>query len=152
MVDGSVGRFLLLAAMAAGGAGCDPRAPPAAASGPGASAIAQGEVLYDRHCASCHGADLAGQPDWRTRRTDGKLPAPPHDAAGHTWHHSMEQLFRITRNGMKPPDAPPGYVSDMPAFAGVMSDAEIRAVLAYIESRWPEEVVQARRQRFGSGG
>lgn len=137
--------------MVVGAAGCDPGAPSAAMPGPGVSALAQGEVLYGRHCASCHGADLAGQPGWRQRRPDGRLPAPPHDASGHTWHHSMEQLFRITRNGMKPPDAPSGYVSDMPAFAGVMSDEEIRAVLAYIESRWPEEVIQDRRERFGGG-
>jgi len=26
----------------------------------------------------------------------------------------------------------------MPGFAGVLSDAEIRAVLAYIKSTWPE--------------
>lgn len=32
-----------------------------------------------------------------------------------------------------------GYESDMPGFADVLSDAEIRAVLAYIKSTWPEQ-------------
>jgi hypothetical protein len=27
------------------------------------------------------------------RKPDGKLPAPPHDASGHTWHHADAQLF-----------------------------------------------------------
>lgn len=36
--------------------------------------------------------------------------------------------------------APPGYESDMPAFGGTLSDEEIRAVLAFIASRWPENV------------
>lgn len=35
--------------------------------------------------------------------------------------------------------APAGYESDMPAFGGILSDDEIRAVLAFIKSTWPEE-------------
>lgn len=31
-----------------------------------------------------------------------------------------------------------GYESDMPGFADVLSDADIRAVLDYIKSTWPE--------------
>ena len=32
----------------------------------------------------------------------------------------------------------PGYESDMPAFAGVLSDQQIRDVLAFIKSTWPK--------------
>ena len=32
----------------------------------------------------------------------------------------------------------PGYESDMPAFEGMLSDAEIAAVLAWIKNSWPE--------------
>ena len=28
--------------------------------------IALGQRLYAENCASCHGADLEGQPDWQT--------------------------------------------------------------------------------------
>jgi len=31
-------------------------------------------------------------------------------------------------------------VSDMPAFAGRLSDAQIRAILGYIKSRWPRDI------------
>jgi len=31
-----------------------------------------------------------------------------------------------------------GYESDMPGFGDVLTDAEIRAVLDYIKSTWPE--------------
>lgn len=31
-----------------------------------------------------------------------------------------------------------GYESNMPGFAGLLSDEEIRAVLAFIKSTWPE--------------
>ena len=100
--------------------------------------LARGRQLYDLHCAACHGAKLEGQPKWRERLPNGKLPAPPHDASGHTWHHPDRVLFEITRNGIAH-FAPPGYASDMPAFGGRLSDDDIRAVLAYIKSTWPEE-------------
>lgn len=107
-----------------------------------------GRAIYDRHCAPCHGNHLEGQPEWRQRRADGRLPAPPHDDSGHTWHHPMEQLFAIIKFGLVPPNAPAGYASDMPAFGGRLSDEEIRAVLAYIESRWSAEVRRMREERF----
>lgn len=106
--------------------------------------VALGAGLYAKHCASCHGVKLEGQPNWRRRLANGRLPAPPHDANGHSWHHPDELLFGITKNGLVPPYAPAGYASDMPAFGGVLSDDEIRAVLAYIQSRWPKQVIEAR--------
>jgi len=110
---------------------------------------ADGAALYTQHCAACHGADLEGQPEWRRRKPDGRLPAPPHDDTGHTWHHDDALLLRIVKQGMVPPHAPDGYASDMPAFADLLSDAEIRAVLAFIESRWFDEVQEMRRQHLG---
>ncbi|MBT0960898.1 c-type cytochrome [Denitromonas iodatirespirans] len=124
----------------------------AACSEPPSAPAANGAVLYATHCASCHGANLEGQPNWRERKPDGRLPAPPHDASGHTWHHPMEMLFQMTRDGLVPPLAPEGYQSDMPAFGGTLSDDEIRAILAFIESQWPDEVKQMRAQRFKASG
>jgi len=102
-----------------------------------AATIATGRRVYDEHCAACHGANLEGQPDWRRRLPSGRLPAPPHDASGHTWHHSDSVLFRITKQG---PAAivGGGYESDMPGFADVLTDGEIRAVISFIKSTWPE--------------
>lgn len=102
--------------------------------------IARGETLYAAHCAACHGPNLEGQADWKQRRPDGRLPAPPHDQTGHTWHHPDEQLVWMTRIGTARAAGIDGYVSDMPAFEGVLSDAEIVAVLSWIKSRWPAAV------------
>jgi mono/diheme cytochrome c family protein len=100
--------------------------------------LAEGRTLYSQHCARCHGANLEGQPDWTQRLPSGRLPAPPHDASGHTWHHSDRVLFEITKKG---PAALVGsdYESDMPAFDGVLTENQIRAVLAFIKSTWPEQ-------------
>ncbi len=109
--------------------------------------VARGAKLYAQHCAACHGARLEGQPDWRRRLSSGRLPAPPHDESGHTWHHADAELFGIAKHGLVPPYAPPGYASDMPAFAGTLSDEELWAVLAYIKSHWRSgEILAARAQ------
>ncbi len=126
---------LAIAALSAG-CGEQPADPPQ---------IAQGAELYVQHCASCHGVKLEGQPNWRQRLPNGRMPAPPHDESGHTWHHPDKVLFGITKNGLVPPYAPPGYQSDMPAFGGKLSDAEIRGVLVYIERHWTSKDILAAR-------
>tara|TARA_R110000787_G_scaffold9030_4_gene31724 strand:- start:298 stop:741 length:444 start_codon:yes stop_codon:yes gene_type:complete len=103
--------------------------------------LAQGAAIYAKHCASCHGKNLEGQQNWRTRLPDGRLPAPPHDETGHTWHHPDELLFKLTKLG---PAAVAGgnYKSDMPAYVGTLTDAEIIAVLSYIKSTWQPSIRQ----------
>lgn len=98
-----------------------------------------GKVIYAKECASCHGARLEGEPNWRRRLPDGGLPAPPHDETGHTWHHPDQLLFLLTKNGGQK-TARPGFQSNMPGFGDRYSDAEIWAVLSYIKSRWPRQV------------
>src|SRR3984893_6075924 len=43
-----------------------------------ASLVGRGKAVYAQYCASCHGANLEGQPNWRERQPNGRLPAPPH--------------------------------------------------------------------------
>lgn len=113
--------------------------------------VTLGQAIYAERCASCHGADLAGQPNWKSPLPSGRMPAPPHDASGHTWHHPDGVLFRITKEG--PAAVVSGrYESDMPGFAGLLADDEIRAALVYIKSTWPERERQyqaemSRRER-----
>lgn len=98
--------------------------------------VALGRAVYAQHCASCHGANLEGQPNWRRRRPDGRLPAPPHDETGHTWEHTDETLFQVTKRGVQP-FVSAQYETDMNGFANVLSDEEIWAVIAFIKSTWP---------------
>jgi mono/diheme cytochrome c family protein len=105
--------------------------------------IARGATLYAEHCAACHGAELEGAPDWQTPDASGVYPAPPHDETGHTWHHSDAQLIEYTTLGGQEVVARmglTGFVSGMPGFGDLLGDAEIRDVLAYIRSTWPEDI------------
>jgi len=105
-----------------------------------AAVTALGRKVYEAQCAACHGARLEGQLNWRDRGPDGRLPAPPHDASGHTWHHPDELLFRITKHGVAKAAKLNDYASAMPAYDGVLSDAEIVAALSWIKAQWPADI------------
>lgn len=119
--------------------------PARTAAAPQAVDLAAGERLYGEYCASCHGAELEGQPDWRSPGPDGVLPAPPHDETGHTWHHPDSTLFDYTKLGGEAALTQLGveFQSGMPGFGDQLTDAQIWDILAYIKSTWPD------RQREG---
>lgn len=110
---------------------------------------ATGEALYQANCASCHGDNLQGQPNWRSQGEDGLLPAPPHDKTGHSWHHGDGLLFSYTKLGGKEALAQQGvdFDSGMPGFGDQLSDQQIWDILTYIKSTWPdrERELQATR-------
>jgi mono/diheme cytochrome c family protein len=127
--------------------GCDePRPTQSQADPRDAAKVALGAKVYAQHCAACHGAKLEGQPNWRQRLPNGRMPAPPHDEEGHTWHHTDQVLFDITKDGLAK-YAPADYQSDMPAFGSTLSDDEIWAVLSFIASHWKtRELLEARAE------
>ena len=104
-----------------------------------AELVREGMSVYAEHCAACHGGQLEGQASWRQRKPDGRLPAPPHDASGHTWHHPDALLIRLTLEG---PQSVAGadYASDMPAYEGVLERRQVVAALSYIKSTWPADI------------
>ncbi|MCC5962289.1 MAG: cytochrome c [Rhodobacteraceae bacterium] len=120
-----------------------------------ADEIEMGPALYADHCAACHGADLEGAPDWQRPGPDGRLPAPPHDETGHTWHHGDAMLFDYVKRGGQAflDDLGVAYDSGMPGFGDVLKDAEIDAILGFIRSSWPERLraYQAERTRAEEG-
>ena len=96
--------------------------------------VAEGSQLYGVYCAACHGADLEGKPEWKTRQADGSYPAPPHDSTGHTWHHPDDLLLDIIAKGG---DVTLG--STMPAFGEQIDEIQGHAILEFIKSHWGKD-------------
>ena len=82
---------------------------------------------------------LERQPDGRAPGQDDSLPAPPHHATGHKWHHTDQVLFDLTKHGVAA-FVELDHDSAMPAFEVLLSDKEIVAVFSCIKSRWPESI------------
>lgn len=109
------------------------------------SVVVLGEKVYLANCASCHGKVLEGQANWRKPDNEGYMPAPPHNEEGHTWHHSDNYLFLITKYGIERIIGQK-YPNNMPAYDGQLTDKEIVAVLSYIKSTWSERIQWAHDQ------
>lgn len=93
-----------------------------------------GGLLFQQHCAVCHKADASGTPNWKETDAAGKLPPPPLNGTAHTWHHSLPVLRRVvTLGGAR-------LGGTMPAFGGKLSSDEIDAVLAWVQSHWPDRI------------
>ena len=102
--------------------------------------IALGQDVYAQNCAECHGENLEGETNWQQQNEDDSFRSPPHDDSGHTWHHSDKLLFEsIALGGARLPDNIGGN-SNMPAFADILTEGEMIAVLNYIKSTWPEDI------------
>ena len=71
---------------------------------------------------------------------------PPHNATGHTWHHSDRQLTAIILDGSgqmgEMMRQMMGTVKDtprMPAFRGALAEEDVANILAYIKTWWTPE-------------
>lgn len=114
--------------------------------------IAAGRVIYERVCASCHGAHGEGAAKWQEPDAKGDMPSPPHDASGHTWKHSDAMLYQIVQRGWRDPFNKTQRLT-MPAFEGQLSREETIAVIDYLKTFWKPEQRQfqaeeSRKQSF----
>ncbi|MEZ0471601.1 PQQ-dependent sugar dehydrogenase [Luteimonas salinilitoris] len=102
----------------------------AVAAGAPAAAQTDASVLYQRNCASCHGADR-----------QGTGLGPPLSARTYRYGGSRDDLARIIRNGIAS--------QGMPAFGGTLAPEEIAALAEFLPARQgepepdPEEVQAA---------
>lgn len=103
--------------------------------------VSAGARVFQENCAACHGKRAEGADNWRKAGPDGNYPAPPLNGSGHAWHHPLNMLFHTIKNGS------PGGQGNMPAWAGKLTDEEIVAVIAWFQSKWPQEIYQAWVQR-----
>jgi mono/diheme cytochrome c family protein len=99
-------------------------------------AISRGAVMYQLHCARCHGDDAAGRgastlPDYPTTsfKTFGKrLAATLHRGAPRKW-------FRVIRDGSgEEVDYPEGRMSAMPALEDKLTREQAWLTITYLQS------------------
>lgn len=102
-------------------------------SRPDPALIRAGADLFQQNCANCHGAEAEGARDWRKLGTDGKYPPPPLDGTGHAWHHPTEILMEVIMDGSLGD-------GNMPAWRGKLTDKEARAIIAWFQSLWSDDV------------
>ena len=101
-----------------------------------------GNKLFQQHCAVCHGSNAEGTREWKKPDANGNYPPPPLDGSAHAWHHSIPQLARsIKEGGIK-------LGGVMPPFGDQLSDEQVLALIAYFQSRWPDEIYQVWHERF----
>jgi mono/diheme cytochrome c family protein len=94
----------------------------------------RGASIYAAQCANCHGQEGRGQNPARpygsiAPEQEGWI-APALDGQGHCFLHTRNQLFSIIRDGSTFPG------TTMVGFKDKLSDGQIRALIAYIESLW----------------
>jgi len=105
--------------------------------------VSLGKATYERHCASCHGADGLGRPPHY----------PPLAGNQSIQMGSAVNPIRMVLNGGFPPGTagnPMPY--GMPPFAQSLSDDEVAAVVTYIRTAWgnhgnPVSAAQANQLR-----
>ncbi len=110
-----------------------------------ASQVALGHSLYDQHCAYCHGAALEGRTGWAGDFPTGGRPPLPLDGSAAIWRLGDRDLFDVSKFGGQP-FSPPTYRNEMPGFEGQLADADLWAIIAFVKSRWPEEVRERQRE------
>jgi len=101
-----------------------------------AELLTAGKVVYDKHCKRCHGVDGVGSENWQVQGPDGKYPAPPLNGNGHTWHHPKAVLISVIKDGS------PGGMGNMPKMRDKVNDAEIEALIIWMQSLWSEQAYQ----------
>ena len=104
-----------------------------------------GDSLFHEVCAACHGEKGVGedldnlQGGWRE---DGSRIAPALNGTAHAWHHEPELLYDYIKSGSVASDSP------MPSFGEDLDDAQIKAIISYFQSLWPEKIRGIYEKRF----
>lgn len=130
-------RLIYVAVLVGGLAGCNPQTPGSATVNGRwytAEQVDLGRSLFSAHCADCHGDSAKGTSDWRKADENGNYPPPPLNGTAHTWHHPMGVLEQTIAAGGVP------FGGAMPGFSEVLNKKEARAIIAYFQNTWPDEI------------
>lgn len=111
----------------------------------GSIELTQGQEVYEEHCEDCHGIKAIGEDPQKPQggfTSENEHIAPALNGTGHTYHHPHVYLFQQIKNRKINKSSP------MPPFSDTLSDDEINAVIAYLQSLWPEDIRKRYNARF----
>ena len=124
--------------------GCSPGEPTVAGRWYTQSQVDQGREVFAHNCVACHGQEAQGSFAWRRPLADGTYPPPPLNGRAHTWHHPMAALQRTIRDGST------ALGGSMPGFKETLSEDEIKAVIAFFQSKWQDRIYRQWEKRGGA--
>lgn len=87
------------------------------------AAVEGGRAAFKVHCVQCHGSGAAGSKGYPNLNDDDWL-----------WGGDLGAIHFTLEHGIRQPDHDQTRFSQMPAFAGVISNNEIDAVASYVRS------------------
>lgn len=87
------------------------------------AAVEGGRAAFKVHCVQCHGSGAAGSKGYPNLNDDDWL-----------WGGDLGAIHFTLEHGVRQPDHDQTRFSQMPAFAGVISNTEIDAVASYVRS------------------
>lgn len=98
---------------------------------PDPAAVERGLTLFKSNCQQCHQARGVGENVPRAIRHPNFIPAMPLNENSHAWHHGDDQLVQTIRRGNK----------RMPPFDKVLSEPQLRDLVAYMKSLWSPRIL-----------
>ncbi len=98
--------------------------------------VQSGAALFRENCAACHGQNAEATANWKQRDANGNFPPPPLNGSAHAWHHDLDLLRRTVREGGK------SLGGLMPAFEERLDAEGIDSVIAFFQSKWPDDIYQ----------
>lgn len=87
------------------------------------AAIEGGKAAFKVNCVQCHGSGAAGSKGYPNLNDDDWL-----------WGGDLTAIHYTIENGIRNPDHPQTRQSQMPSFDGVLTPAEISAVVAHVRT------------------
>lgn len=87
------------------------------------AAIEGGRAAFKVHCVQCHGSGAAGSTGYPNLNDDDWL-----------WGGDLSAIHLTLTHGIRNPDHDETRSSQMPAFGGVLTPAEISSVVAYVRT------------------
>jgi len=96
----------------------------------------RGEKLYVTHCQACHGLQGVGE-NYSEESLNNKnyFMAPPLDDSTHAWHHSDDDLVKITLEDGSP------RTDRMQAWKTILSEQDARDIVAYMKGLWGQRAL-----------